>query len=112
MRKSFFRGIHLTMNSQNGSDKQPGEIEDELQPEDTAEEAFADTIVIDTDDDDNVGDLSVEIDVDELVSKIALDESEEAAQKREAHRKLEELNERRRVDEDLDSTYNFNLDDD
>lgn len=112
MRKSFFPGIHLTMNRENDNDKEPDVVEGENQSEDIAEDQFADTIVIETDDEDNVGDLSVEIDVDELVAKIETDDSDEAVQKREAHRKLKQLRERRRIEEDLAGTYNFNLDDD
>ena len=112
MRKSFFRGIHLTMNRENDNDKEPDVIADENQSEDIAEDQFSDTVVIETDDEDNVGDLSVEIDVDELVAHLATDDSDEAIQKREAHRKLKQLREQRRIEEDLGGTYNFNLDDD
>ena len=98
------------MNRENG--KEPDETADESPAEDMAEDEFADTIVIDTDDQDNVGDMSVEIDVDELMAKIETDDSDEAVATRNAHRKLKELREKRRIDEDLDSTYNFNLDDD
>ena len=97
------------MNGETDNGKPADEIKDELELEDLRE----DPIEIDTvGTDDNVGDISVEINVEELVAKIETDESEEAVQKREAHRKLEELSERRRVDEDLDSTYNIDLDDD
>jgi len=97
------------MNGETDNGKPADEIKDELELEDLRE----DPIEIDTvGTDDNVGDISVEINVEELVAKIETDESEEAVQKREAHRKLEELIERRRVDEDLDSTYNIDLDDD
>ena len=73
----------------------------------------ADTIVMseDIDDDDNIGDISVEINVEELVAKIESDEGDEAQHKKEVHRRLEELEEKRRIEEELDSTYNFNLDD-
>ena len=97
------------MNGETDNGNPADEIQDELELEDLRE----DPIEIDTvGTDDNVGDISVEINVEELVAKIETDESEEAVQKREAHRKLEELSERRRVDEDLDSTYNIDLDDD
>ena len=85
-------------------DKQPDEVESSDIPEDT--------VVMDIDSGDNVGDISVEINVDELLAKIETDDSDEAAQKRDAHRKLGEINERRRAAEDIDSTYNINLDDD
>ena len=60
--------------------------------------------------DDNVGDISVELNVEELVAKIESESDAEAAQKRDVRRKLDEINEQH--DKELDSTYNFNLDDD
>ena len=45
-------------------------------------------------------------------AEIETDDSDEAVQKRAAHRKLAEVNERRRAAENIDSTYNINLDDD
>ncbi len=57
----------------------------------------------------NVGDLSVEINVEELVAKIESTHADEAVRKREVRQKLEELKEQR--DKELDSTFNFNLDD-
>ena len=109
MRTAFIRGIHSAMNRETDNGKPADEIEDELELEDLRE----DPIEIDTvGNDDNVGDISVEINVEELVAKIEIEQSEEAVQKREAHRRIEELYERRQVDEDLDSTYNIDLDDD
>jgi len=69
---------------------------------------------IELDDDivDNVGDISVEINVDELVAKIESDDSDESASKKEIHRRMEALNEQRTAEKDVDSTFNFNLDDD
>ena len=109
LRTAFIRGIHFIMNGENDKndidgDKQSDEVESPDIPEDT--------VIMDIDSDDNVGDMSVEINVDELIAKIETDDSDEAAQKRAAHRKLGEINERRRAAEDIDSTYNINLDDD
>jgi hypothetical protein len=66
----------------------------------------------DLDDDDNIGDISVEINVEELVAKLEATDSDDVARKREIRRRLDELEEMRRSGEDLDSTFNFNLDDD
>ena len=65
----------------------------------------------DDDDDENVGDISVEINVEELVAKIERGEGDVAAHRREVRRRLEEIEEQRREARELDSTYNFNLDD-
>jgi hypothetical protein len=84
-----------------------GEIIDDEELDDVAED-----IELDDDDIDNVGDISVEINVDELVAKIEADDDDDAAQKKEVHRRMEALNEQRKVEENIDSTFNFNLDDD
>ena len=83
-----------------------GEIIDNEELDDVAED-------IEPDDDniDNVGDISVEINVDELVAKIEADDDDDA-RKKEIHRRMEELNEQRKVEKDVDSTFNFNMDDD
>lgn len=65
----------------------------------------------DDEDDDNVGDLSVEINVDELVAKIEGRDSDDARRRREIRRRLEEIREQREAERELDSTFNFNLDD-
>ena len=76
-------------------------------------EESEDTIVLeDVSDVDNVGDISVEINVEELVAKIEAGEGDGAEHQKEIHRRLEELNEKRRIEQELDSTFNFNLDDD
>lgn len=100
------------MNGETDNGKPSDQVEDETNDELESQDVPEDTIVMATDDDDNVGDISVEINVDELIAKIETDESDEAVQKRESHRKLEDVIERRRVEEDIDSTYNIKLDDD
>jgi hypothetical protein len=83
-----------------------GEIIDDEELDDVAED-----IELDDDDIDNIGDISVEINVDELVAKIEADDDDDA-KKKEIHRRMEELNEQRKTEKDIDSTFNFNLDDD
>ena len=76
-------------------------------------EQSEDTIVSeDITDIDNVGDISVEINVEELVAKIEAGEGDEAEHQKEVRRRLDELEEERKAEAELDSTYNFNLDDD
>jgi hypothetical protein len=101
------------MNGETENETPAAEIEDENKDVLETQETLDDPIEIDTvGSDDNVGDISVEINVEELIANIEIDESDEAVKKREAHRKLEELNERRKAEEDLGSTYNINLDED
>ena len=57
---------------------------------------------------DTVIDVSGELEA--IVKKLDKEDPDEVAHKREVRQKLEELAEKR--DKDLDSTFNFNLDDD
>jgi hypothetical protein len=84
---------------------------DELDDDIEDEELDDDDDVEDIDSEDNIGDISVEINVEELVAKLEATDSDDVARKREIRRRLDELEEMRRTNEDLDSTFNFNLDD-
>jgi hypothetical protein len=81
------------------------DIELTAEPEDTV-------VLEDVDDVDNVGDISVEINVEELVAKMEEGDGDAEEHEKEIHRRIEELNDQRETDKELDSTYNFNLDDD
>ena len=83
-----------------------GEVIDNEELDDVAEDVELDDVDVA-----NVGDISVEINVDELVAKIEADDDDDA-KKKEIHRRMEELNEQRKTEKDIDSTFNFNLDDD
>lgn len=56
---------------------------------------------------DNVGDVSVEINVEELVAELEACEDKDAARKKEIRRRLEELVE----DKDFEDTYAIDFDD-
>ena len=93
-----------------------GEVEkvnDEIDVDDDVEENVSpdDTVVITEDlaDIDDEGETTAELDVEELVAKI--DKDVDGVRKKEIHRRLEELEEQKRIQAELDSTYNFNLDD-
>ena len=96
------------------------ELDDDIEDEDLDDDDDVDDIdeeednvgdVDDIDSEDNIGDISVEINVEELVAKLEATDSDDVARKREIRRRLDELEEMRRVNEDLDNTFNFNLDD-
>ena len=70
--------------------------------DDFTEEDAAATIVMDDD--------SVEINVDELVAKIESDADDASRKKKAVRKQLDDLTDQR--ENELDSTYNFNLDDD
>jgi hypothetical protein len=59
---------------------------------------------------DTIIDLSQELEVEQLVSKLEAANPDEIAHKREIRRRLDEIAEKR--NQDLDSTFNFDLDDD
>lgn len=84
------------------------DVEDENEDEGLEDTERVPTIL----EDDNVGDISVEINVEELVAKLEATGDDDGSEKREIRHRLDELEERRKSDEDLGSTYNFNLDDD
>ena len=85
------------------------EVKD-VSEDERSEEELSEADVLAEVDDDNVGDLSVELNVEELVAKIETDDPEEAHRKAELRRKLEEAQEQHNAE--MDSTYNFNLDED
>lgn len=89
-----------------GEIEEPGDKDEE---DEAVSEAVADgDIVVDTDID-NVGDLSVEINVEELVAEIESTDAMESVEKAEVRKKLDEIREQH--EDELDSTYNFDLDD-
>jgi hypothetical protein len=99
------------MNGETGNgDKEIETNDDDLELIDSSEE----TIVLSEDaaDIDTVGDFTGEIAVEKLVAKVEAGEVDGADKEKEVHRRLEELNEQRRIEKELDSTFNFNLDDD
>ena len=95
------------MNSELGNGKEVENDDDDLE----SNEGSEDTIVINTEDDDelDVG-IATEVNVEELVAKLEAADEGDVERKRAIKKRLEELDEVRSAD--LDSTYNFNLDDD
>ena len=89
------------------SSVKPGEAEDEFEELDDAE--MTETVVLaETDATDNVGDASVEINVEELIADIEKSNDEVSARKKEVRRRLEELAESK----DLDDTFAIEFDKD
>ncbi len=96
------------MNGEIENDENKDVVDEEVELTETSE----DTIVLeDIADIDNVGDISVEINVEELVAKLEASDGDAEVHKQEIHRRLEELNDQREADKALEGTYNFNLDD-
>lgn len=80
-----------------------GDVEAISEPEDTV-------VLADFDEVDNIGDMSVEINVEELVAKLEATADDDVGRKRAIRERLEELREQNEAE--LDSTFNFNLDED
>lgn len=96
------------MHADIGNGRLEDDIDDDLDSADDSDDVM---LSDDDDDDDNIGDISVEINVEELVAKLESGQGNEAQRRKEIRRRLEEIEEQRRAARDLDSTYNFNLDD-
>ncbi len=71
-----------------------------------------DTIVLEDVADDDVADPSIELDVSRLVAKLDSKDVADVRHKREIHRRLEELQDQKEKAENIDSTFDFNMDDD
>ncbi len=61
---------------------------------------------------DNVGDMSVEINVEELVADVEASSGDDASRKTEVKKRLDEMESQLDKDDEFGSTYNFNIDDD
>ena len=89
------------------------EDEDATVDDQSSEDTLVETVVMSDDDDDDdlsVGDSTVEMDIEKLVAKLEVIDSEDVHRRAEIRHKLEELRELR--EQELDSTFNINLDDD
>ncbi len=59
---------------------------------------------------DNVGDVSVEINVEELVAEIEASQGDDAHMKMEIRKRLEEIQEQKTAAKELDNTFDIDLD--
>lgn len=83
--------------------------DDDVLDDDSSDDTLTGTIVLSDDDDDALGDTTIEMDIENLVAKLEASDAEDVHRRAEIRRRLEELRELR--DLELDSTFNFNLDD-
>ena len=96
------------MNGEIGDADKAVVVEDDV----VSNEFSEDTVVLDDVLDDDPDDFSAELDVSQLVAKLDSSEDDETARKREIHRRLEELNDQKETEKNIDSTFNFNMDED
>ena len=93
-------------------------LEDDDLSDDVSDDVSDDEVDDDGDDDDDLmlgdddgfADTIVEASVDALFARIELTDAEEAARKRQARKRLEELRELKMIE--MDDTFNFDLDND
>jgi len=89
------------------------DIDDDIN-DDSSDDTLTSTVILsddnDDDDDDVGGDTTIQMDIDRLVAKLDASDSEDVHRRAEIRRRLEDLREQRQ--QELDSTFNFNLDDD
>ena len=78
---------------------------------DVDEEITEETVVLtETGVTDNVGDVSVEINVEELVAEIEASQGDDAHLKMEIRKRLEEVQEQKAAADELDNTFDIDLD--
>ncbi len=86
---------------------------DEELSEELFEEIPEETVVMpETVNSDNVGDVSVEINVEELVAELESSNGDDAHKKEEIRKRLDEIQEQRLTDQEMGDTYNIDLDED
>ena len=94
-------------------DEEPSEELLEEMPEETAVLPEEETVVMpETVNSDNVGDVSVEINVEELVAEIEASQGDDAHKKKEIRKRLEEIQEQKQASREIGDTFNFDLDED
>ena len=62
--------------------------------------------------DTGVGDVSVEINVEELVAEIEASQGDDAHKKKEMRRRLEEIQEQKHASDEIGDTFNIDLNED
>jgi hypothetical protein len=96
------------MNDESSTPKNSEEGNDDV----VSNEFSEDTIVIEDVAENDIAEAVDDLDVSQLVAKLDSKDADEAQHQRDIHRRLEELKDQKEADKNLDSTYNFNLDDD
>ena len=82
--------------------------EDEVLLEETPEE----TVVLpESENSDNVGDVSVEINVEELVAELEASQGDDADKNLEVKRRLDAIQEEKLASQEFEDTYNIDLND-
>jgi hypothetical protein len=97
------------MNGEVGNNEEESDVDDVESNAGSEDTVVLSEDVIDIDDD---SDVSAEINIEQLVAKIESGDENDAQHRKEVHRRLEELAEQRRIEKELENTFDFSLDDD
>jgi hypothetical protein len=107
----------LETDAMNGKNIDDNDVLDDVSSDDddvvddvSSDASLTETVVLTEVDEDAVGDSTIEMDIEKLVEKLDASDSDDVRHKAEIRRKVEELREQR--EKELDSTFNFNMDDD
>ena len=101
------------MNSELGDREKGADLGASGGAEDNVDEPEVDEdAVADVDEDDGSAEMTAEVNVEELVAKLDATPKDDAERQKKIRKRLDELRDEREAMKDLDSTYNFNLDDD
>ena len=85
---------------------------DDSNDTDDMDDVEDDETVVVAEDGEDVSDLTGEVNVEELVAKLESTPKDDLNRQRQIRRRLDELREEREALKNIDSTYNFNLDED
>lgn len=94
------------------NERDPEDVEEEIDSEEEDDTLKVRRSGEDEEEEVDVSDMSAEINIEELVSKLDATDDDDVARRRAIKRRIEELRELRETERDLDSTYNFDFDDD
>ena len=100
------------MNGEGSKDEELRESEDGVDEEAIVDDPDATVVLTETDEDDSLGETVADLNVDALVEKIEKTDAAALAKKREAKKRLEELQDKLHEDDEFGSTYAFDLDED
>jgi len=98
------------MNGKNIDDDDVLDDDDDVLDDVSSDASLTETVVLTEIDDDADGDTTIEMDIENLVAKLDASDIDDVHRRAEIRRRLEELREQRELE--LDSTFNFNMDDD
>jgi len=100
--------MHTKMGDPENDDDAKVDVDEEF-----SEEIPEETVVLpETENSDNVGDVSVEINVEELVAEIEASQGDDTHKKKEIRQRLEEIQEQKEASDQIGDTFNIDLNED